>query len=168
MALAVAVSAFGVLNAQLLSGPRLIQRMSAAGQFFSVFGRLSADHFSPSWAIVLLGGCGLGLLWLAGAGGQDAIRTIDWLTTGVVVVDGAFFVLTAGAVFVLGRGSPASSALRSWRLGYPVAPVLFIVGEIGLLTATQLNPATAQTAALGLAWIAAGALIWVILFRARG
>jgi basic amino acid/polyamine antiporter, APA family len=41
IAAAVALSALGVLNAQLLSGPRLVYGMAADGRFFGIFGRVS-------------------------------------------------------------------------------------------------------------------------------
>src|SRR5205085_3203104 len=56
-AAAVAISAFGVLNAQLLSGPRLIYRMAQDGRFFAVFARVSGR---PRMAGTESGGAELG------------------------------------------------------------------------------------------------------------
>lgn len=163
IAAAVGLSAFGVLNAQLLSGPRLVYRMAQEGQFFRPFAKILAATGTPVAAIALLGLCGLGLLWLAGANSQNAINTIEWLTTGVVVVDGVFFALTAGAVLVLSR-KPDGAGLRVTAYGYPFAPLVFILGELALVSASIANPQTAKAASFGLAWIAAAALIWLTFF----
>jgi len=63
---AVAVSAFGVLNAQLLSGPRLVQGMARDGRLPSPFGRVHKKFGTPVWAIVSLGGLAWVLLLTAG------------------------------------------------------------------------------------------------------
>src|SRR5262249_60781392 len=54
-AAAVAVSAFGVLNAQFLTGPRLTWAMARDGKFFPPFARLHPRFSTPSAAILLLG-----------------------------------------------------------------------------------------------------------------
>src|SRR5262249_17847784 len=52
---AVALSAFGVLNAQFLTGPRLTWAMARDGKFFPVFARLHPRFATPVAAILLLG-----------------------------------------------------------------------------------------------------------------
>src|SRR5262249_30270613 len=118
---AVAVSAFGVLNAQLLSGPRLIFRMALDGRFFATFASLGTIG-SPLAAIVLSGGRGLALLILAAAVTKDAMSAIDQLTTGVVFIDGVFFALTGAALFLLRRSRRHDDIgdLVHFRLGYPI------------------------------------------------
>jgi APA family basic amino acid/polyamine antiporter len=123
---AVAVSAFGVLNAQLLSGPRLIYSMANDGRFFRPFARINARFRTPVVAIVLLGFMALVLLIAAG---QHAVTT---LTTGVVFIDSVFFALTGLALIVLRKRRPR--AVRPVRVpGYPVVPLLFVLGEFGIL-----------------------------------
>ncbi len=51
IAAAVALSAFGVLNAQLLSGPRLVYGMARDGRFFRIFARVPARFGTPVPAI---------------------------------------------------------------------------------------------------------------------
>ncbi|MFM9995330.1 MAG: APC family permease [Phycisphaerales bacterium] len=169
IAAAVAVSAFGVLNAQLLSGPRLVYGMARDGRFFSVFARLSRFG-TPTAAIVLIGG--MALLLLATVGGDGA----DFLTIGAVFVDGIFFVLTGAAVFVLKRKlrspraeSPTESdgrpALRT--IGYPIVPALFVVGELGVVIGAYMEPKYRAAAYLGVAWIIAAAILYLVCFRRR-
>jgi APA family basic amino acid/polyamine antiporter len=158
IAAAVALSACGVLNAQLLSGPRLIYGMALDGKFFSPFARLSTRQRTPVRAIALIAGMALVLLLLAGEEG------VGMLMTGVVFVDGVFFALTGGALFVLRRTK--SEAARSVRTpGYPVVPLLFIVGEIGILVGAFVHLGNRNVALLGVGWIVAAAVCYLLFFR---
>lgn len=162
---AVGVSALGVLNAQLLSGPRLIYRMAHDGQLPAVFARVSPRRQTPLAAIVLLGGLGAALLVGAALLSGDAITAIDRLTTGVVFVDGIFFALTGCALFILrrrdGRGDFGA------RLGFPVAPGLFVIGEIGILSGAALRGDRGGEVLVGLAWVAAAVVLYLVV-GARG
>lgn len=161
---AVAVSAFGVLNAQLLSGPRLIYGMARDGRFFEAFGRLRGASRTPVAAILLLVGMALALLGLARVtpGG-----VIDKLTTGVVFIDTVFFALTGVALMIFRRreGGLERAGARFRIPLYPVVPLLFIVGEFGVL-AGALVPENARTSALfGLGWIGVAAAVYAARFR---
>ena len=160
-AAAVAVSAFGVLNAQLLTGPRLIYGMARDGRFFAPFGTLSRRFATPVAAILLLSTVALALLFMAGADGTN------YLLNGVVFVDTAFFVLTGAALIVLRRTRP--EAERPVRVPlYPLVPGLFILGELGVLIGAYLDPAVARAAVVGLAWIALGVVLYMAMFRNQG
>ncbi len=160
VAAAVAVSAFGVLNAQLLSGPRLIYGMARDGRFYPVFGVLGRRTGTPVAAIALLGGQALLLLFAAGFQGVD--RLLD----GVVFIDGLFFALTGAALFVLRRTRP--DAERPARVpGYPVVPLIFVLGELGAVAGAYLRPDVRGATYIGAAWIAAGALLYGLRFREK-
>lgn len=157
---AVAVSAFGVLNAQFLSGPRLLYGMAADGRFFPPFAQLSERWGTPTAAIGLLGSFALALLLVAGVD----FGAVDRLLTGVVAVDTVFFGLTGAAVFVLARRlREGGGTLRA--LGYPVVPALFVVGELGVVAGSFMNPATRVAAVLGIGWIALAAVVYGMRFR---
>ncbi|MGQ0626573.1 MAG: APC family permease [Phycisphaerales bacterium] len=155
IAAAVAISALGVLNAQLLSGPRLIYGMAVDGRFFKPFARLDRRFHTPSAAIVLLGLTGAALLLTAGAGG------IDTLTAGAVFVDGIFFVLTG--VALLRMSSAGQAPLLP---GAKVAATVFVLGELGVLTGAFLAESARAAAWGGLAWIAGAAVVYSLYFRA--
>lgn len=158
---AVAVSAFGVLNAQFLSGPRLIYGMARDGRFFAPFARVSGTRGTPVAAIVLLGVLALALLFLAG------FDALDRLLTGVVFVDGVFMALTGASLIVLRfRRANAERAVRV--IGYPVVPVLFVLGEMAILVGAWLVPERRSAAVLGLAWIVAAAVCYFVFFRRPG
>lgn len=160
VAACVSISAFGVLNAQLLSGPRLIHRLAHEGNFFSVFKHLLPGRGTPAASIALLGALALVLLFAAG---RDAI---DRLTTGVVLVDALFFALTGLAVFALYRRRLRSDA--TWlRMGWPIAPALFVLGEFGLIIGAYRDHATRGAAYIGVIWVIAAALLYLLVFRKR-
>src|SRR5262249_13339646 len=143
---AVAVSAFGVLNAQLLSGPRLIYGMALDGRFFRPFGRIGTRFGTPHAAIILIAGTALLLLHAAG---QSAV---DKLVNGVVAIDGTFFVLTGAALFILRRKMPR--APRPVKVpGYPVIPLIFVAAEAGVVAGAFMDPVVRQAALIGACWI---------------
>ena len=157
-AAAVAISAFGVLNAQLLGGPRLTWAMARDGQFFGPFAALDARFASPAPAILLLGG--IATAFTLGLG----LERTDALTTGVVVVDATFFALTALALPVLRRRAGVHERGPGWIVGAAVAfAVLELMGIVGSLLTQNVR----LVAISGIAWIAVAALTWTLFFRAR-
>ncbi len=160
VAAAVAVSAFGVLNAQILAGPRLLYGMARDGRFFRAFAALGARTGTPFAAIALISGMAIFLLAAAGFQG------IDRLLSGVVFIDGLFFALTGAALFVLRVKRP--DAERPARVpGYPVVPALFVIGELGAVVGAYLSPDVRSATYIGAAWIAAGAVLYVLRFREK-
>ena len=153
---AVALSAFGVLNAQFLTGPRLTWAMARDGLFFSPFGRLHPRFSTPAAAILLLGALSSALTL-----GLGLSRT-DLLTTGVVVVDAAFFALTGLALPILRRATPAAERGPLW---IAVVAVAFSVLQLLAITGSVLARDVRLVALTGLAWIGAAAVVWAIFFR---
>lgn len=155
---AVALSAFGVLNAQLLSGPRLVYGMATDGRFFAPFARVHPRFNTPYASIALIGGLALVLLWAAGA------AAVDRLTAGVVAIDGLFFALTGFAVIVLRR--KLGAAARSVRTpGYPVVPILFALCELAVVCGAFLNADVRQSAVIAALWVAGAAVLYAVCFR---
>lgn len=156
-ALAVALSAMGVLNAQLLSGPRLLFGMARDGKFFKPFALPHKRFQTPVWAIVMISGLGLVLLWVAG------FDRVDALLAGVVMIDAVFMGLTGLAVIVLRRKRP--DAERSVRVPfYPVVPVLFVLGILAVIVGTFMG-STSQAALIGAGYIAAAVVCYFVFFR---
>jgi APA family basic amino acid/polyamine antiporter len=157
-AAAVAVSAFGVLNAQFLAGPRLTWAMARDGAFFSPFARLSERFATPVAAIVLLGAISTALTL-----GLGLSRT-DQLTTGVVVIDATFFALTALALPILRRREGGSGGAGSWTT--PVA-VAFAALELLAIVGSVLQKDVRLVAITALGWVAAAAVLWRLRFARR-
>ncbi|MEZ6243356.1 MAG: APC family permease [Phycisphaerales bacterium] len=148
---AVAVSAFGVLNAQFLGGPRLIYGLARDGRFFRAFSRLHLSWGTPVAAICLLGGMALALLFAAGKDG------IDKLLTGVVFVDGVFFSLTGAALVTL-RVRAKTGVLPL------VAPALFVVGEVGIVCGAMAEESNRWGALIGAGWVVASVVVYLVWF----
>ena len=158
-AAAVAVSAFGVLNANILTGPRLVYGMARDGRFFSVFARLWPRFGTPAASIVFASALALVFLVIGGRAGSDA------LLNAVVLVDVVFFLFTGTALFIFRKTKKeVDRPIRC--LGYPVVPILFLAGEFLVLVFSFLT--MTWTAVTSLAWIGAGLLTYFIWFRRRG
>jgi len=155
---AVAVSAFGVLNAQLLAGPRLLYALAADRRFFAVFARVDPRSGTPVAAIALLAGVSLALLWLAGS------RGIDRLLTGVVVIDGVFFALTGLTSVLLVRARPRHTRPLRTPL-WPVVPIAFTLAELAVVAGAWVDPEVRATVGVGAAWILGAVILYVVRFR---
>ncbi len=158
IALAVALSAFGVLNVQILSGPRLLYGMARDGRFFAVFGRAHPRFATPALAIAFVASLSASLILLAGKGG------VDKLLTGLVLIDAVFFGLTGLALIVLRRKRPHAERPVRTPL-YPVVPILFLMFECVIIYgAFRMGAAAAW---IGVAWIAAACACYALFFRQR-
>jgi APA family basic amino acid/polyamine antiporter len=159
IAAAVALSAFGVLNVQILSGPRLLYGMARDGRFFSVFGTPHPRFATPAAALLLVGGIAAALVLAAGK------NAIDRLLTGVVIVDAIFFVLTGVAVLVLRRRRP--DADRPVRVPlYPVTPLIFVTLQLAVIVGAFHIESTRGAAWIGLCTIAVAVILYLARFRA--
>ncbi len=153
---AVALSSFGVLNAQLLTGPRLTWAMAREGQFFAVFGRLHPRFATPVAAILLLAALSSAL-----ALGLGLERT-DALTTGVVVVDATFFALTGLALPVLRLRGGGAAVRPGW---IDAAAVAFALLELLAVAGSLLQKDVRMVAWSAVGWMAAAGLTWAVFFR---
>jgi len=157
---AVALSAFGALNEQILSGPRLLFGMARDGRFFAPFAATHARFATPWPSIALVASLAALLITLAGKNG------VDRLLTGVVLVDAVFFALTGAALLVLRSRRPL--APRAVRVPlYPLVPGLFVAFEIAILYGAFQSPATRSAAWIGSCWVVVAALLYLAVFRRR-
>ncbi|KIG17009.1 Amino acid permease [Enhygromyxa salina] len=158
IAIAVSISALGVLNAQLLTGPRLLFALARDGRLWPLLGRVHATRGTPIPAIALLAIMAILLLSIAGEDG------VDRLLTGVVLVDGVFFALTGLASLALARRMPHAD--RPVRMpGFPLVPLLFGLSEIAVVVGAWLDPEVRGAAAIGAAWIAAALILYFAGFN---
>jgi APA family basic amino acid/polyamine antiporter len=155
---AVAFSAFGVLNAQLLTGPRLVCGMARDGRFFALFGRVHSGLRTPLLAIGLLGGMGIALLLAAGEQG------VDQILTGVVLIDSCFFMLTGLSLVVLRYRRPDLPRPLKVPL-YPIVPFLFVLGELAVMVGAFLDAKYRKGAIIGAIWLLAAIVCYALFFR---
>ncbi|MCZ6836686.1 MAG: amino acid permease [Planctomycetota bacterium] len=163
---AVAISAFGVLNAQFLTGPRLINGMARDGRFFKTFAHVNPKFRTPLAAILLLGGMTFLLLFSAYFFFPEGKSAIDQLLTGVVIIDSTFFAITGFALIILRmkKNSPESPV----RLPlFPLIPMLFVLGEIAMLTGSFLTQENKSLFLLALGWMLGAAIFYYVFFRKK-
>jgi basic amino acid/polyamine antiporter, APA family len=124
--LAIMTSIFGALNGNLLAKPRVAYAMARDGLIFPFLARSNPRRSTPWAAVVIVGAVAIVMVLV--------LKDFDTLTTYFVVVEWAALIFAVGAVFVLRRKMP--QAPRPFRTpGYPVVPLLFIVGTVIGLTA---------------------------------
>src|SRR6266513_290979 len=132
MAVAIMVSTFGCNNGLILSGARAYYAMARDGLFFRRVGELNKNHV-PAWALIIQG------IW---AGVLVLPRTVKTNSAGDLVGYGnlygnlldyvisaalIFYILTIAGLFLLRWKRP--DAERPYKaFGYPLVPILYIVG----------------------------------------
>jgi basic amino acid/polyamine antiporter, APA family len=162
IAAAVTVSAFGVMNAQFLTGPRLTYAMARDGRFFRLFAGVSPRFATPVAAIVLLAAIATTLILIAGRKGVDGI---DPLTAWVVVMDGLFFALSALTLVVFHRRGESRFSRR-----FLAVPIVFAALEFAAIWGALTNPrdASVRNASFtGLLWVVGAGICYAIFFRKR-
>ena len=123
---AIMTSIFGALNGNLLMKPRVAYAMARDGLIFPFLGRTHPRRSTPWAAVIIVGAVAIVMVLI--------LKDFDTLTTYFVVVEWAALIFAVLAVFVLRRKMP--QAPRAFRTpGYPVVPLLFVVGTIAGLTA---------------------------------
>jgi APA family basic amino acid/polyamine antiporter len=140
MAAAIIISTFGANNGVILSGARAFYAMARDGLFFRKAGQLNNRHV-PAWALALQG------TWAAALVLPRTITQYD--SAGQPMKYGSlyndllaymmsaaliFYIVTIAGILRLRRTRPlAERPYRAW--GYPVVPVVYIVGAGVILLA---------------------------------
>ncbi len=140
IALTVVVSTFGNNGAALLAGSRLLFAMATDGVFLPAASRVHERFRTPHIAIVAL------TIWSAVLALSG---TYEQLFTYVMFASILFSVAAGTALFVLRRKMPGRPRpYRTW--GYPVVPLIFILGSLAFVANTLLERPTESLAGLGL------------------
>lgn len=144
MAIALIVSSFGALHANVLANSRIPFAMARDGMFFATFARLSPRSNVPIRAIFAQ--CAwCSLLVLSGS--------YDSLTDSVIFASWLFYGLSVSTLFIFRRTLP--DLQRPYRaFGYPVVPMIFLVMTTALLINTLI--ATPLQALRGIGLLLAG------------
>ncbi|MBV8569449.1 MAG: amino acid permease [Acidobacteriaceae bacterium] len=133
MAVAIMISTFGCINALVLAGPRVYYSMAFDGLFPKRAGTLNRA-FVPGWSLAIQG------VWAAllvlprtfdpatNTYGSLYSNLLDYVISAALL----FYVVTIAGVIRLRIKQP--DAARPYRaLGYPVMPLIYIVGGIAVL-----------------------------------
>ena len=119
---AMVISAFTTLNSSILTGARVPYAMARERLFFRSTASIHPEHRSPAGALVFQGV----MASMVALTGQ-----FDDLANLYIFVQWIFYALTVGAVFGLRKREPSlERPYRAW--GFPVLPVLFILGALAL------------------------------------
>lgn len=139
-----AVSALGTLNSSILSGARVDYAMARDGVFFRFASRIHPQFRTPGNALVFQ--CGMAaLLALTG--------TFEELTSLVMFANWMFYGTAVLAMMRMRRTKPTlMRPYLTW--GYPVTPVLFVIGAFAISGGLWLARPVRST--LGLLLILAG------------
>jgi amino acid transporter len=124
ISLAVMISAFGTLNASVMTGPRTVFAMADDGLFFKKFAEVHSRFKTPHVSIIFISL--LAVLFVLFIGNFQQLS--DMFVIGIW----PFYVLGVAAVYTLRRKMP--DLPRPYKtLGYPVTPALFILAVMFLL-----------------------------------
>ena len=150
IAMTVVVSTFGNNGAALLAGSRLLFAMASDGVFLPAASRVHPRFHTPHIAIVALTIWAM-LLALSG--------TYEQLFTYVMFTSILFSVATGAALFRLRRIMPdRPRPYRTW--GYPLVPLVFILGSAAFVINTLLERPVESLAGLGLLALGLPAYWW--------
>jgi basic amino acid/polyamine antiporter, APA family len=137
MAIAIMISTFGCNNGLILAGARAYYAMARDGLFFRKVGHLNKNHV-PAWGLIIQG-VWAGALVLPRTVKTDAVGNVtgygnlygnllDYVISAALI----FYILTIAGIFVLRRKRP--NAERPYKaFGYPIVPVLYIIGATVIL-----------------------------------
>ena len=129
VAIAAMISIFAALNGSILSGSRVPYAAARQGYFFSAIGRVSPKYHTPGVSILVLSAWSA-VLVLSGK--------YDDLFNLVIFASWILYGMTAAAVLVLRKTRP--DLYRPYHtIGYPVVPVLFVMGASVLLFSTLFD-----------------------------
>jgi basic amino acid/polyamine antiporter, APA family len=143
MAIAIVISTFGCMNGLILAGSRVYHSMANDGLFLKRAGTLNKAHV-PGWSLMIQG------VWSAllvlprtynvetHSYGSLYSNLLDYVISAALI----FYVLTIGAVIRLRLKRPEME--RPFRApGYPIVPLVYIVGGTVVLVALFVfRPAT--------------------------
>ncbi|MFB3776433.1 MAG: APC family permease [Bryobacteraceae bacterium] len=129
VSVAAMISIFAALNGSILSGARVPYAMAREGRFFRVAARVNPSHRTPGASILLLGAWASMLVFSG---------RFEQLFTYVIFASWILYGMTAAAVIVLRVKRPEMH--RPYRtLGYPVVPVLFVLGACCVVISTLIH-----------------------------
>jgi APA family basic amino acid/polyamine antiporter len=120
---AIAIGLLSVLSAMIMAGPRVYYAMSRDGLFFGLFGKVNKARRTPAHAIFLQAGIAIIMVITA---------SFDKLLLYIGFTLSLFAMLTVAGMVRLRIRQPALT--KSYRTpGYPLTPLLFILGNIWII-----------------------------------
>lgn len=152
---AIAIGLLSVLSAMIMAGPRVYYAMAKDGIFFEPFGRVNRLHRTPAYAIFLQAGIAIVMVVTA---------SFDKLLIYIGFTLSLCAMLTVVGMIRLRMNQPALT--RDYKtFGYPVTPLLFILGNLWIICfSIKSRPITSLC---GLGTIVIGILLYLCFHRKR-
>jgi len=146
---AIAIGLLSVLSAMIMAGPRVYYAMAKDGIFFELFGRVNRLHRTPAYAIFLQAGIAIVMVITA---------SFDKLLIYIGFTLSLCAMLTVVGMIRLRMNQPALA--RDYKtFGYPVTPLLFILGNLWIIYfSIKSRPITSL---FGLGTIGLGILVYL-------
>jgi basic amino acid/polyamine antiporter, APA family len=152
----VAISVFGALNGCVLVFPRVYQKMAVDGLFFKPFERSHEKYKTPVLALIISGVMSILLIVL----GFD----INALLTFIVFAGLIFNTLIFISVFLFRKRMPKETHPRGYEVwGYPVVPIIAIIGMVMLLIATLFESLVPSLIGVGV--LVVGYFVYPFIFK---
>ena len=152
---AIALGLLSVLSAMILTGPRVYYAMSKDGLFFEPFGKVSSTRHTPAHSIFLQAAIAVVMVVTAS---YDKLLIYIGFTLSLVAL------LTVAGMIRLRLKQPLEGpGYRTF--GYPITPLLFIVGNLWIIYySIRSRPVPAVA---GLVTIGVGVGIYFLFARRR-
>jgi amino acid transporter len=153
VAVMVMVSTFGAIVGITLANPRILYAMAGAGLLFARLARVHPRFRTPHVAVIAHGVVALVCVWW---------RTFEQLAAAFVLGIWPFLALATAGVLILRRTRP--DLARPYRTpGYPLVPLIFIVGTLWVVASALLAQPATTLAGAGLTLLG----VPIYLFRRR-
>jgi APA family basic amino acid/polyamine antiporter len=154
--IAVAFGLLSVISAMIMAGPRVYFAMARDRQFFSSLARVHKTRRTPCRAILFQGGVAVLMILLA---------AFDQLLIYIGFTLSLCATLTVAGLFRLPRPSAKDPGVYRCP-GYPVIPLFFMTGNIGIICYSIASRPTAVV--FGLLTILVGVGIYLLLWQRDG
>jgi APA family basic amino acid/polyamine antiporter len=152
---AIAIGILSVISAMIMTGPRVYYAMSKDGLFFEVFGRVSKFRRTPACSVFLQ--AAIAIMMVVTASFEKLLLYIGFTLS--------LFAMLAVAGLIWLRIKHSALAAQYRTLGYPVTPVLFILGNLWIIYfSIKSRPITSL---FGLSTIATGLLVFSCFARKK-
>jgi APA family basic amino acid/polyamine antiporter len=146
---AVSLSVLSVLSAMIMTGPRIYYAMSRDRLFFHVCGKLNTDRKTPAYSIFLQAAIAVFMVISA---------TFETLLLYIGFTLSLFATLTVTGLMRIRMKSRKSGIIYE-TFGYPVTPLLFILGNLWIiLFSIKSRPVTAL---YGMGTIGLGIIVYL-------
>ena len=156
VAASVMVSTFGTVIALVLASPRLFYAMAIDGLLFAPLARVHPRFGTPHVAVASLAVVALVCVWS---------RSFEQLAEAFVLGVWPFLALAAAGVLVLRRSKPELA--RPYRVpGYPVVPIIFVVGTLAVFVSGLVAHPATTLAGVGLTLLGVP-IYWLRQHRGR-